>query len=707
MDYNLNRFKPELAMEEEKRGSTSNIAGVGSDRREATPGNDRAGTPQPPPADGAGHTTNLEGRLESCRTRCGIEPGPTVGRRRALSSGGGTVRRESPQSRINTTEAQPFFLPVDPAFRDAFSFPAFVKVLAGFRAKTAATRHERFFAYEILADAPHPLASRRNPLDGCLPSRKQCRRPRRDRRKGRSSQAVLKESIVRTVLGFARHSTLETTAWGRNLLGLYQSVQARIAAAEMSFAPPRVHAVPKPSKPGQPRKYRAIVEYGDLADRVILALAAGYLCAALDPEFRDESHAFRDPTRGRSPSHHRAIQALLDYQKKRSDHALYAADCDIRSFFDSVGHDVVRESLRGLERRRAESGAPPLDPAAIRIIEAFLASYRFAENGVVAPDIVKAYAEAGAEAPNAPLSADGTASRKRVGIPQGGALSPILANAVLDAADRAVVGTGERDPDLYYARFCDDVLFVHQSFEKCLAAMNRYRCALAELDLPAYTPKDVLYGSDYFEAKTKGPYPWGRPSEDRKTMPWVGFVGYQIRWDGQIRLRKSTIDKQIDRLAEVTAAIAAPLKTINRPVLKIGIQEVYLRAEGRMISLGVGRSDVRSRYPAAAQHCWFDAFPLLEPNYYSLGQMKILDWHRERQLSRLRRNLERHSMARGEWQRVHKNRRGAGTELKTPDMKAVAYRSGKPTSYVGRLQKQIPLERRLAKAPPAIQGYGR
>ena len=53
----------------------------------------------------------LEGRLESCRTRCGIEPGTTVARRRALSSGGGTVRRESPQSRIYSTEAQPSFLP--------------------------------------------------------------------------------------------------------------------------------------------------------------------------------------------------------------------------------------------------------------------------------------------------------------------------------------------------------------------------------------------------------------------------------------------------------------------------------------------------------------------------------------------------------------------------------------------------------------------
>ena len=707
MRCSMEQFWLEVNIEEEMRAIMSHGVHGGLDRPEAAPGNDREETPQPPPAGEAGRETHLEGRLESCRTRCGIEPGTTVARRWALSSGGGTVRRESPQSRINTTEAQPSFLPVDPAFRDAFSFPALVKVLAGFRAKTAATRHELFFAYEILAYAPHPLAGRRNPLDGCLPSRKQCHRPRRDRRKGRSSQSVLKESIVRTVLGFARRGTLEATAWGRNLLALYQSVQARIAAGRMSFAPPRVHAVPKPSKPGKPRKYRAIVEYGDLADRVILALAAKYLCVALDPEFRDESHAFRDSTPGRSPSHHRAIQDLLDYQKKRSDHALYAADCDIRSFFDSVGHDVVRESLRGLERRRIASGAPPLDPAAMRIIEAFLASYRFAENGVVAPDIVKAYAEAGAEAPDAPLSAAGTASRKRVGIPQGGALSPILANAVLDAADRAVVGTGDRDPDLFYARFCDDVLFVHPSFEKCLAALDRYRCALAELDLPAHPPEDVLYGPAYFEAKTKGPYPWGRPSEDRKTMPWVGFVGYQIRWDGQIRLRKSTIEKQIDRLAEETAAIAAVLKTVDRPVLKIGINAAYRRVEARMISLGVGRSDVRSRHPNAAQHCWLDAFPLLEPSTHSLGQMKFLDWHRERQLSRLRRNLERHSMARDEWQRVHKNRRGAGMELKTPDMNAVAYRSGKPTSYVGRLQKQIPIERRLAKAPPSIRGYGR
>ncbi|MBK8362805.1 MAG: hypothetical protein IPL24_03750 [Bacteroidetes bacterium] len=55
-----------------------------------------------------------------------------------------------------------------------------------------------------------------------------------------------------------------------------------------------------------------------------------------------------------------------------------------------------------------------------------------------------------------------------MGIPQGGALSGLIANLVLDFADRKMQSLN--DSKLLYVRFCDDMIIIHPSKKKAIEA---------------------------------------------------------------------------------------------------------------------------------------------------------------------------------------------------------------------------------------------
>ena len=90
-------------------------------------------------------------------------------------------------------------------------------------------------------------------------------------------------------------------------------------------------------------------------------------------------------------------------------------DMDITKFFDRVNHDLLMQKI-GLVVR---------DKAVLRLIGKFLRA------GVVMPD--------------------GVTVSSREGTPQGGPLSPLLANIYLDALDKELEKRGLR-----FARYADD-----------------------------------------------------------------------------------------------------------------------------------------------------------------------------------------------------------------------------------------------------------
>jgi RNA-directed DNA polymerase len=141
-------------------------------------------------------------------------------------------------------------------------------------------------------------------------------------------------------------------------------------------------------------------------DRVVQQAVMQVLQGKWDAEFSEHSHGFRP---GRS-----AHQAVAKAQKYIAEGRGWVVDLDLEKFFDRVNHDRLMKSL---SLRIA-------DKRMLRLIGAFLKA-GVMENGLVGP--------------------------VDEGTPQGGPLSPLLSNVVLDELDRELERRGH-----CFVRYADD-----------------------------------------------------------------------------------------------------------------------------------------------------------------------------------------------------------------------------------------------------------
>lgn len=141
-------------------------------------------------------------------------------------------------------------------------------------------------------------------------------------------------------------------------------------------------------------------------DRFVQQLLLQVLQPIFDPTFSEHSHGFRP---GR-----RAHDAVREAQRYIQDGRHWVVDVDLEKFFDRVNHEV----LMGKLQNRIE------DPIMLRLIR------RYLEAGVLA---------------------DGVVMERHEGTPQGGPLSPLLANVLLDEIDQELERRGHR-----FVRYADD-----------------------------------------------------------------------------------------------------------------------------------------------------------------------------------------------------------------------------------------------------------
>ena len=141
-------------------------------------------------------------------------------------------------------------------------------------------------------------------------------------------------------------------------------------------------------------------------DRFIQQAVLQVLQPRFDPTFSESSYGFRP---GRS-AHDAVCQAQRYVQSGRR----WVVDVDLEKFFDRVNHDVLMEKL----------------------------SQRITDRRVLA--LIRRYLEAG-------IMAHGVGQERYEGTPQGGPLSPLLANVLLDEVDKELERRGHR-----FARYADD-----------------------------------------------------------------------------------------------------------------------------------------------------------------------------------------------------------------------------------------------------------
>lgn len=164
-----------------------------------------------------------------------------------------------------------------------------------------------------------------------------------------------------------------------------------------------------------------------VVDRLVQQAILQVLDPILDPKFSDSSYGFR-PGRG-------AHDALASASRHVSEGYVYVVDLDLEKFFDRVNHDILMARLaRHVKDKRL-----------LKIVRAFL---------------------------TAGLMHDGVVHDRSEGTPQGGPLSPLLANLLLDDLDKELEKREHR-----FVRYADDCNIYVQSLkagERVMASVKTF-----------------------------------------------------------------------------------------------------------------------------------------------------------------------------------------------------------------------------------------
>ncbi len=517
-----------------------------------------------------------------------------------------------------------------------FTLPKVVDILISLRLKDMRKRHDRVFYQRISDYAPSADSITATEAADYLPPRRQWCRPHRTARAGLNHEAVVRKAIWRTIAWRIEKDALDQTDWGSRLLDLHARLLKSLRNAKTrDFSPPDII----PVKKSEGDYYRIMAPCANLDDRIISGIVARYFGDIIEASLDDSCYAFRV----NGTTLHDAIMNLQEYRGKFIGKPLYVAECDLRGFFDSLSHKIAIDSVKAIA---AERKTTP-DPCAMRLLKALLQSYSFPEYGrKVAVQKLKEQGVKGTVQWISGKERDalyGNIPDNQIGIAQGNPVSPILANAVLTPADKCVLET--LGANGFYARYCDDVIMLHPVKKTCEQALNVYLQEMQKARLPVHRPVAPLseYSKKHFGMKSRKPYRWDSQESFKSAIPWIQFVGYQIHYSGELRVRKQSVKNQKHAINYVAKRawdiVKESQKHSGGP--KLSGEEIYNMVAHRIIRAGVGDRRLKGGAMPIAEPCWLDAFPLIKPNQFTASQMRELDRHREITLRRLKNRLKK------------------------------------------------------------------
>jgi RNA-directed DNA polymerase len=222
---------------------------------------------------------------------------------------------------------------------------------------------------------------------------------------------------------------------------LWSDIRASLATGSYQPKPVLRVEIPKPTGGTRPLGIPTVL------DRLIQQSIAQILTPIFDPEFSSSSFGFR-PSR----SAHDAVRQLREYLRQGYR---IAVDIDLAKFFDTVNHDLLMHCVgRRVRDKRVLS-------------------------------LIGKYLRAGVEV-------NGRLEKTRLGVPQGGPLSPLLANILLDHLDKELEKRGHK-----FVRYADDFVILVKSQragERVMGSVRKY--LTSQLKLTVNEDKSKVAKSD-------------------------------------------------------------------------------------------------------------------------------------------------------------------------------------------------------------------
>lgn len=254
-------------------------------------------------------------------------------------------------------------------------------------------------------------------------------------------------------------------------------VALRTSLLDGTYRPQPVRGVQIPKPGGGQRQLGIPVVVDRLVQQAILQV----LEPIIDPTFSNSSYGFRP---GRSP--HLALEQARQYVNHEGRE--FVVDLDLEKFFDRVNHDIL---MSRLARRIG-------DKRLLRLVRRFL---------------------------QAGLMQDGVCVAREQGTPQGGPLSPLLANLLLDDLDQLLESRGHR-----FCRYADDC----NIYVRSLAAGQRVMASVTR----------------FLEQKLKL-----RVNREKSAVAPVGerkFLGHRILLNGKLGISPKSVERAKGKIREMT-----------------------------------------------------------------------------------------------------------------------------------------------------------
>jgi len=269
--------------------------------------------------------------------------------------------------------------------------------------------------------------------------------PRRDTEN--TGSALLQTALTRDNLrqawkrvkvnkGAAGVDGLDIDQTARHLAMAWPRLREQLLQGTYRPSPVRRVTIPKPD--GGERE----LGIPTVTDRLIQQALLQVLQPLLDPTFSEHSYGFRPGRRA-----HDAILAAHAYVQSGRK---IVVDVDLEKFFDRVNHDILIDRLR----KRID------DAGMLRLIRAYL---------------------------NSGIMNDGVVQERYQGTPQGGPLSPLLANVMLDEVDKVLEKHGH-----CFARYADDCNVYVRSRKAGERVMALLRRCYAKLRLKVNETKSAV-----------------------------------------------------------------------------------------------------------------------------------------------------------------------------------------------------------------------